>query len=98
MCGLEQGREAWRMDLKERTVLLQDKYVKFEVSEDVQIEVWEIWTWSSEGRAREGSEGWRYNVCTISMEVITETMGVDNDAQGEEWQEMKAHIRALRNT
>lgn len=52
MCGLEQGRQAWRLDLKERTVHLQDKYVKFEVSEDVQIEVREIRTWSSEGRAR----------------------------------------------
>lgn len=39
MCGLEQGREAWRMDLKERTVHLQDKCVKFEVSEDVQREL-----------------------------------------------------------
>lgn len=32
-------------------------------------------------------------MCTISREVITETMGVDNVAQREEWQETTAYQR-----
>lgn len=44
------------------------------------------------GAQKEGP-GWRYNVCTISREVITETMGVDNVAQREEWQETTAYQR-----
>lgn len=40
-----------RVDLREQTGF-QDRYVKFEVSEDMQIEELEIRTWSSGERAR----------------------------------------------
>lgn len=55
--AIEQGislmcRKVWRVNLKERTEDFQNKYVKFRFSEDIQTDVLEIWTGSSEERSR----------------------------------------------